>query len=78
MCRKDEIILNTNNRLQDLENMTSSQKQKILELQDLASVQKEHLLSVEGEAKSEVARLNLKIEQLQGTWELECLDTPKS
>jgi len=67
LSRKDEIISNTNNKLQDLESMVNSQNQKILELQDLASVQKEHLSSVELGAKDDVERLKLEIEQLQGT-----------
>ena len=57
---------NMNSKLQELERVTCTQKQKILELQDLASVQKEHLSSVELEAKDEVERLKSKIEQLQG------------
>ena len=56
-----------NNRLQDLEGLSNSQKQKILELQDLASVQKEHLSSVECGAKEEVEKLKLQIQQLQGS-----------
>ena len=58
---------NMNSKLQELECITCTQKQKILELQDLASVQKEHLSSVELEAKDQVERLKSKIEQLQGS-----------
>ena len=55
-----------NNRLQDLEGLSSGQKQKILELQDLASVQKEHLSSVESGAKEELERLKSQVQQLLG------------
>ena len=71
-----EEISTLHNQLDDISSLDQGQKQKILQLQDLASVQKNHLESVEESARTEKEKLQSRLNEIRGMYNVHSISLP--